>query len=107
MNSNPNFDITRIESGKDIKEQIIQIQKDVESSKGEVGFEFKLQQKYDTFYQKYPTLFQKVVNGIDEKTLGYMLEMLDKIKENKTSETQASQEVGKRLFNDWKERNTE
>ena len=104
MDSNPNFDISRIESGQDIRQQIEAIKKDLQQCQNETGYEFKLQQKYDTFYQKYPTLFQKVIHGIDEKTLNYMLEMLDKIKSNATTEHKASEEVGKKLFNEWKER---
>ena len=59
---------------------------------------------YTGFKKKYPHLFalacKQTANssGEDLKTLNYMLDMMEKIKRNETTQNDASVEVGKRLF---------
>ena len=57
--------------------------------------------QYADFKKQYPNLYTMACSGKikDMTTLEFMLDMLDKVKNNENSTHEASVEVGQRLFN--------
>jgi hypothetical protein len=58
---------------------------------------------FPDFSEQYPQLFDMVLRpgGFDEKSLGLMINMLDKMGAGKTTQHQASIKVGQHLMNEY------
>ena len=96
------FDPKNIQSGTDIQDTIQQIKQDMSKFQGDRDYESKLRDKWQEFAERYPTLFEKLINGnLNETTLQYMLTMLDNLKEGTKTEVEASTEVGKKLYSEY------
>ena len=107
---NDAFDLSKIESGGDIRSQISLIKKDLnllekkirrgkESDKN-IDIDSELREKYSEFEERYPTLFTKIIHREmeDDVMLNHMLDMLDRVKTGNMSEFNASANVGKKLY---------
>ena len=106
---NDAFDLSKIESGSDIRSQISLLKKDLnllekkrrgkESDKN-IDIDSELRSKYSDFEQRYSTLFTKIIHREmeDDVMLNHMLDMLDRVKSGNMSEFNASANVGKKLY---------
>jgi hypothetical protein len=81
------------------KEQILDIIKEIRKSKVPNKEEY-FATIYQSFKDKYPVLFKMActINDMDISTLEYMLDMLQKIKNNNMTQYDASADVGKKLY---------
>ena len=104
---NDNFDISKIESGssirdtiKNIKTEMLKIEKRQKLGEN-LDREDILSKQFSGFSDKYPTLFQKIINREleNDAMLEHMLSMLDRVKGGNLSEFDASVDVGKKLYN--------
>ena len=61
----------------------------------------KLELEYKDLFDNYPSIFKMACEGnMDFIRLKYMLEMIDKVKNNKISEHDASVDVGQKLVDE-------
>lgn len=57
---------------------------------------------YANFKKKYPSLYEMACrDNLDMSMLKFMLDMMEKVNKNETSQHEASVEVGKKLFNEY------
>ena len=52
-------------------------------------YKYRFESNFSDFYQKYPTVMKKIVNGDDLKYLDKMIEALEQIQNNEISKTEA------------------
>ena len=98
---NEYFNISNIQSGNDIRNEISKIKKTMSELENDDTYKETLKNKYPSFVDKYPTLFDKIISKtIDDEKLDFMLSMLTQIKTGEKTEFDASAAVGKKLFSE-------
>ena len=65
-------------------------------------FKHKLKKKYNNLSTKFPTIFEKTINGtMDMNRLKFMLNMINKVNNNEITEHNASVQIGEKLVNEY------
>lgn len=83
------------------REEILEIAADIRNHQRTKEEHFN---KHADFAERYPVLFDSMCNpNMDMKMLKYMLDMMEKVQSNTTTQFTASAAVGQKLFNKYVE----
>lgn len=87
------LDFNPLERATEIRDMMREIPREMERGKTET----QLKQQFQTYSEKYPELFKKIVSKSDLTPIRSMLAMLDRIGDGSLTTHQASVIVGQRL----------
>lgn len=83
------FDVNKMANPSEILCNVVHIKKDLQ----EKNLEY-VRETYKEFGEKYPLVFEKIINGSDLNELFTMLKLMGQIKQGDLDFTKASEQVG-------------